>query len=61
MQRESLKEKWLTLTDEEKIPFEKKKRDHMAKQGIMKECITNALRKEKGGNCSRSYASLAKV
>ena len=27
----------------------------------MKECITDALRKQQGGNCSRSYASLAKV
>ena len=27
----------------------------------MKECIVDALRKAKGGNCSRSYSSLAKV
>jgi hypothetical protein len=30
-------------------------------QSLMKECITDALQKEKGGNCVRSYASLAKV
>ena len=46
---------------EEKIPFEKKHRDHVTKQSLMKECITDALKKEKGGNCVRSYASLAKV
>jgi hypothetical protein len=56
-----LKEKWNTLTAEEKEPFEKMKRDHLAKQGLMQECITDALQKEKGGNCVRSYASLAKV
>jgi hypothetical protein len=56
-----LKEKWITLTEEGKIPYEKKTRDHMVKQDLMRECITDALRKEKGGNCSRSYASLAKV
>jgi hypothetical protein len=33
----------------------------MAKQDLMKECIRDALVKEKGGNCSRSYANLAKV
>ncbi len=59
--RVALKAKWDTLTAEEKIPFEKQQRDHLAKQNIMKESITDALQKEKGGNCVRSYASLAKV
>jgi hypothetical protein len=53
--------KWEELTDEEKIPFEKQSRDHLAKQDIMQECITDALRKEQGGNCSRSFQSIAKV
>jgi hypothetical protein len=59
--RENLKEKWKTLGEEEKEPFERKQREHMAKQKLMKECITEALAKQKGGNCSRSYASLSKV
>jgi hypothetical protein len=42
-QRETLKLKWTNLTDEERIPFEKKTRDHLAKQELMKECITDAL------------------
>jgi hypothetical protein len=45
-----LKEKWSTLSDKEKEPFEKKKRDHLARQGVMNECITDALQKDKGGN-----------
>jgi hypothetical protein len=61
MQRDALKLKWVNLTDEVKMPYEKQARDHLAKQALMKECITDALRKQKGGNCSRSYASLAKV
>jgi hypothetical protein len=61
MQRDALKMEWLSLTGDEKVPFEKQARDHVAKQALMKECITDALRKQKGGNCSRSYASLAKV
>ncbi len=56
-----LKEKWTTMSDKEKEPFEKKKRDHLARQGVMKECITDALQKQMGGNCVRSYASLGKV
>ena len=60
-QREQLKSKWLTLGDEDKEPYEKKTRDHLEIQGLMKECIVDALRKAKGGNCSRSYSSLAKV
>ena len=56
-----MKEQWLTLTDEEKIPFQKRARDHIAKQQYMKECITDALRKDQGGNCSRSYSSLVKA
>jgi hypothetical protein len=56
-----LKEKWLTLSEEAKEPFAKKARDQMAKQQYMKESITDALRRDKGGNCSRSYSSLAKA
>jgi hypothetical protein len=56
-----LQEKWGSLSDDEKSPYEKKARDHLAKQQVMKECITDALRKSKGGNCSRSYNSLAKA
>jgi hypothetical protein len=61
MKRQSLREEWATLTAEQKVPFEKKARDHMAKQALMKECITDALRKKTGGNCQRSFASIAKV
>jgi hypothetical protein len=43
------------------MPFEKKQRDYLAKQSLMKESITDALQKAKGGNCLQSYASLAKV
>ena len=56
-----LREQWTSLSDEQKLPFEKKARDHIAKQALMTECITDALRKEKGGNCQRSFASIAKV
>jgi hypothetical protein len=61
MKKMELKEKWSTLSDKEKESFEKKKRDHLARQGVMKECITDALQKHQGDNCVRSYASLAKV
>ena len=61
LQREALKKKWQTLSEDEKIPYEKKTREHMMKHDIMRECVTDSLRKESGGNCSRSYASLAKV
>ena len=61
VKRDALKLKWVNLTDDAKIPYEKQARDHLAKQSLMKECITDALRKQRGGNCSRSYASLAKV
>ncbi len=61
LKKMELKEKWSTLSDKEKEPFEKRKRDHLARQGVMKECITDALQKQKGGNCVRSFASLAKV
>jgi hypothetical protein len=59
--RKDFKEIWETLSAEDREPFEKKKRDHLARQGVMKECIADALQKIKGGNCVRSYASLAKV
>jgi hypothetical protein len=48
------------VSEEDRPPFEKKARDHLAKQSVMKEAVTHALRKEHGGNCSRSYASVAK-
>jgi hypothetical protein len=44
-----------------KFLSKKKARDHLMKQETMIDCITDALRKEKGGNCSRSFASVAKV
>ncbi len=59
--RAPFKVKWDNLSDEDKIPFNKKARDHVAKQEIMQECITDALKKTKGGNCSRSFQSIAKV
>lgn len=33
----------------------------MAKHSVIEEAITDALSKEKGGNCSRSFASVTKV
>jgi hypothetical protein len=33
----------------------------MAKHDVIEEAITDALSKEKGGNCSRSFASVTKV
>jgi hypothetical protein len=59
--RATFKVKWDNLSDEDKIPFNKKARDHVAKQEIMQECITDALKKSNGGNCSRSFQSIAKV
>jgi hypothetical protein len=44
----------------DRVPYEKKARDHLAKQSVMKEAVVSALQKDKGGNCSRSYASVAK-
>ena len=51
-----LKAKWDSLSDDEKCPYEKKSRDHLAKQQVMKECITDALRKSTGGNCNPKFA-----
>ncbi len=45
---------------EEREPYEKKARDHLAKQTVMKEGVVAALQKAQGGNCQRSYASVAK-
>ncbi len=42
------KEKWSTLSDKDKEPYEKKKCDHLARQGVMQECITDALQKNNG-------------
>jgi hypothetical protein len=47
--------------EDERVPFEKMQRDHLAKQSFMKESITDALSKQKGGNCVQSYARIAKV
>ncbi len=52
---QAFKAPWNVLPADEKVSFEKKARDHVAKQDIMQECISDALRKEHGGNCSRSF------
>ncbi len=44
-----------------KPPMTKKARDHMAKHSVIEEAITDALSEEKGGNCSRSFASVTKA
>ncbi len=36
-------------------------RDHLARHSVIEEAITDSLSKEKGGNCSRSFASIKKV
>jgi hypothetical protein len=46
--RQTFKLKWELLTAGGKIPFEKKALDHLVKQDIMQECISDALRKEQG-------------
>ena len=47
------------LPDDQKVPFEKLARDHQVKQALMVECIADALQKKQGGNCLRSYRSIA--
>jgi hypothetical protein len=59
--KQILKNKWNTLTEEEKAPYEKKSRDHMARQSVISESIVDALKKQTGGNCSRSFGSVQKV
>jgi hypothetical protein len=59
-QKAFYQQKWEDLSPVDRVPYEKKARDHLAKQSVMKEAVVNALQKDKGGNCSRSYASVAK-
>ncbi len=59
-QKQFYRQKWEGVAVLEREPYEKQSRDHLAKQNVMKEAVTHALQKEKGGNYSRSYASLAK-
>ena len=54
-------ERWENVSAADREPYEKKARDHVAKQGVMKEAVIDALQKEKGGNCQRLYASVAKA
>jgi hypothetical protein len=56
-----LKGKRDSLSVEEKTPYEKKSRDHMARQGVIKESIVDALQKKNGGSSSRSFMSVQKV
>ena len=59
-QKQFYRQKWGDVSVIEREPYEKQSRDHLAKQSVMKEAVTHALQKVKGGNCSRSYASVAK-
>ncbi len=59
--KQILKDKWNMLTMEEKAPYEKKSRDHMARQSVISESIVDALKKQTGGSCSRSFGSVQKV
>jgi hypothetical protein len=43
--RQAFKSKWPALTDENKQPFGKKAHDHVAKHGMLVECITDACGK----------------
>ncbi len=53
------KEEWKVMTAEEKEPFEKIARDKNVRQALMAERVTEALQEKKGGNCLRSFRSLA--
>jgi hypothetical protein len=59
-QKAFYQERWENVSPADRVPHEKKARGHLAKQSVMKETVVNALQKDKGGNCSRSYASVAK-
>ena len=59
-QKQFYRKKWDDVPATEKEPYEKASRDHLGKQKVMQEAVTHALQKDKGGNCSRSYASVAK-
>jgi hypothetical protein len=43
---------WNAMSAEEKEPFEKIARDKHVRQALMAECVTEALQKKKGGNCT---------
>jgi hypothetical protein len=60
MQKAYFQQKREDVSPADRVPYEKKARDHLAKQSVMKEAVVSALQKDKGGNCSRSYASVAK-
>jgi hypothetical protein len=49
------------MSSEEQTPYEKQSRDHMARQGVIKQSIIDALQKKKGGSSSRSFLSVQKV
>ena len=53
-----LKTKWETLSTEERVPYDKQARDHLARQGVISESVADAMRKDKGGSCSRSFLSV---
>ena len=55
----SKKLKFQKLSNDEKAPFEKLARDHQVKQALMAESIAETLQKKNGGNCLRSYRSIA--
>jgi hypothetical protein len=59
-QKQFYRQKWGDVSVKEREPYEKQSRDHLEKQKVMQEAVTDALQKVKGGNCSRSYASVAK-
>ena len=53
-----LKTKWEKLSTEERVPYDKQARDHLARQGVISESVADAMRKDKGGSCSRSFLSV---
>jgi hypothetical protein len=54
------KEEWNAMTAEAKEPFEKISRDKNVRQVLMAECVIDGgLAEKKGGNCMRSFRSLA--
>jgi hypothetical protein len=60
-QKAVYQQRWENVSKDERVAYEKKARDHLAKQSVMKEAVIDALQKEKGGNYQRSYASVAKA
>ena len=47
-QKKVYQERWENVTAANREPYEKKARDHVAKQSVMKEAVIDALQKEKG-------------